>query len=142
VALREARARHQVPPRNRLAARFQAEGDAANVLHAVSPLLSHMAGLSEVAIGGAVQRTADSATVVQGNSKAFLLGVVDLAKEKAKLEQQVEKLCAQIGGIEKKLGNEGFTAKAPPQVIQKERQNLEGLRQQLAGVEQSLRELG
>ena len=142
VALRETRARHQVPPRDRLAVRIQAEGDTVKVLSAVSPLLSHMAGLSDVTIGASVQRTADSATVVHGSSKAFLLGVVDLAKEKAKLEQQVEKLCAQIGSIEKKLGNEGFTAKAPPQVIAKERANLDALRQQLAGVEQSLRELG
>jgi len=142
VALRETRARHQVPPRDRLAVRIQAEGDTVKVLSAVSPLLSHMAGLSDVTIGASVQRTADSATVVHGSSKAFLLGVVDLAKEKAKLEQQVEKLCAQIGSIEKKLGNEGFTAKAPPQVIAKERANLDALQQQLAGVEQSLRELG
>jgi valyl-tRNA synthetase len=78
---------------------------------------------------------------VLGSAKAFLLGVVDLAKEQAKLQKEAEKLRGQIGGIEKKLANEGFVAKAPPAVIDKERANLAALQAQLAGVEQSLREL-
>ncbi|MBX3465100.1 MAG: valine--tRNA ligase, partial [Planctomycetes bacterium] len=142
VAIREARARYQVPPKQRLAARLQADGDDAQLLRAVAPLLAHMAGLAEVEIDAAVQRTPDSATVVLGAAKCHLLGVVDLAKEQARLRQEAERLRAQIAGIERKLGNEGFTAKAPPAVIDKERANLAALRAQLAGVEQSLRELG
>jgi valyl-tRNA synthetase len=78
---------------------------------------------------------------VLGAAKAYLLGVVDLAKEQAKLTKEAEKLRSQIGGIEKKLGNDGFVAKAPPAVIEKERQSLASLQAQLTGVEQSLREL-
>jgi valyl-tRNA synthetase len=84
------------------------------------PLLAHMAGLSDVTIAADAQRTKDRRCRAR-RSKAFLLGVVDLEKEKAKLQKQAEKLRGQIGGIEKKLGNEGFVAKAPPQVIEKER---------------------
>ncbi|HEX5054845.1 MAG TPA: valine--tRNA ligase [Planctomycetota bacterium] len=141
VAIRETRARYQVPPRDRLVARMQATGAEAAVLTAVQPLLAHMAGLAEVTVGPDAERTADSATVVQGACKAFLLGVVDLQKEQQRLEQQREKLCSQIAGIEKKLGNEAFVAKAPADVVAKERTNLDALRLQLAGVEQSLREM-
>jgi valyl-tRNA synthetase len=142
VAIRETRARYQVPPRERLVLRIQADGEAAAVLTAVNALLTHMAGLSEATIATDAQRTADSATVVIGSSKAFLLGVVDLEKEKEKLQKQAEKLRGQIGGIEKKLGNEAFVAKAPPAVIEKERAGLLALQQQLEGVEQSLQQLG
>jgi valyl-tRNA synthetase len=142
VAIREARARYQVPPRERLAARIHAEGATAATLGAVRDLLAHMAGLGDVAIGADVQRTPDAATVVLGAAKAFLLGVVDLEKERGKLQQQAEKLRGQIGGIERKLGNDGFVAKAPAEVVARERANLDALRQQLTGVEQSLRELG
>jgi len=142
VAIRETRARYQVPPRDRLAARMQADGEAAAMLQATAPLLAHMAGLSEIDIAADVQRTADSATVVLGAAKCYLLGVVDLAKEQAKLQKEAEKLRSQIGNIEKKLGNEGFVAKAPPAVIDKERTNLASLQAQLAGVEQSLQQLG
>ncbi|MFN3240988.1 MAG: valine--tRNA ligase [Planctomycetota bacterium] len=146
VAIREARARYQVAPRDRLAARFQADGASALVLRATLPLLANMAGLDmgdagESAIGPDQQRTKDSAVVVHGDSKAFLLGVVDLDKERQKLEKEQKTLEGRIGGIEKKLANEGFLAKAPEAVVKKERANLEALQTQLAGVRQSLAEL-
>lgn len=53
-----------------------------------------------------------------------------------------EKLRGRIGGIEKKLGNESFVSKAPAAVVERERGNLEKLREQLVGVEQSLADLG
>jgi valyl-tRNA synthetase len=101
-----------------------------------------MAGLSAVDVDANAQRTKDSATVVLGAGKCFLLGVVDLAKERAKLKKEAEQMRGRVQGIEKKLGNEGFVAKAPPAVIDKERANLAALQAQLAGVEQSLQELG
>ncbi|MBL8728021.1 MAG: valine--tRNA ligase [Planctomycetes bacterium] len=142
VALRETRARYQVPPRDRLAARIQADGETAAMLQTTAPLLAHMAGLSAVEIAANAQRTVDSATVVLGAARCYLLGVVDLRKEQAKLQKEAEKLRSQIANIEKKLGNEGFVAKAPPAVIDKERANLASLQAQLLGVEQSLQELG
>jgi valyl-tRNA synthetase len=142
VSLRETRARYQVQQKERLTARFQADGEAAAVLRSVSPLLAHMSGLGAVEIGPDVQRTKDAATVVLGAAKAYLLGVVDLEAEKRKLAAQQEKLRGQIAGIEKKLQNEGFVQKAPPEVVEKERAGLAALKTQLAGVEQSLRELG
>ena len=76
-----------------------------------------------------------------GDSKAFLLGVVDLEKERQKLEKEQMALEGKIGGVEKKLSNEGFLAKAPPAVVEKERGSLEALKAQLHGVQQSLAEL-
>lgn len=141
VAIREVRARYQVAPKDRPQARFAATGADALVLQAVAPLLAHMSGLGDVQIAADAQRTKDSATVVLGATKVFLLGVVDLQKEQAKLQKEADKLRQQIGGIEKKLGNEGFVAKAPPAVIEKERASLQALQAQLAGIDQSLREL-
>jgi valyl-tRNA synthetase len=74
--------------------------------------------------------------------QCFLPGVVDLGKERARLQQQADKLRGQTAAIERKLGNAGFVAKAPPDVIAKERAALAALQAQLAGVEQGLRELG
>ncbi len=141
VAIREARARYQVGPKERVPARFQADGDDADVLRGTASLLAHMAGLDGVEIGPQQSRTKDSATVVLGAAKAFLVGVVDLDAERAKLEKEADKLAGRIAGIEKKLSNEGFVAKAPPAVVDKERQNLTALQAQLDGVRQSLAEL-
>ena len=142
VAIREARARYQVPPRERLEARFQADGATADVLRATEALLANMAGLSTTTIGPDQERTKDSATVVLGDSKAFLLGVVDLQKEQQKLQKEQKTLEGKISGLERKLSNEGFLAKAPAAVVEKERAALEAFKVQLQGVQQSLSELG
>jgi len=141
VAIREARARYQVAPRELVEARFQADGATAEVLRATAGLLANMAGLGATTIGPDEQRTKDSATVVLGDSKVYLLGVVDLDKERQKLQKEQQTLQGRIGGVEKKLSNEGFLAKAPAAVVDKERANLEAMRAQLAGVQQSLTEL-
>ncbi|MBX6367213.1 MAG: valine--tRNA ligase [Rhodospirillales bacterium] len=69
---------------------------------------------------GAVQAVLDEATLV------LPIGdVVDLAKEKARLAREVQKLDGEIDRIAKKLGNEQFLAKAKPEVVeeQQERQS-------------------
>lgn len=142
VSIREARARYQVPPRDRLQCRVQADGELATALRGSADLLAHMAGLADVAIGNDQQRTNDAATLVVGGAKAFLLGVVDLDKERQKLQGQLQKLQGQIAGITAKLSNPGFVQKAPPAVVQQQQQNRDDLQRQLDAVEQSLRELG
>ncbi len=141
TAFREARARYQVAPKERVAVRIQADGQTAATLAATSGLLGHMAGCSSVDIGPDQQRTKDSATVVVGDGKGFLLGVVDLDTERKKLSKEKDKLTGSINGIEKKLANPGFVGKAPEAVVEQQRKNLEQLKQQLANVEQSLADL-
>jgi non-ribosomal peptide synthetase component F len=94
------------------------------LLAAWALLLHRLAGQDEVVIGTPVRgRALPEVEKVMG----FFVNALPLR--------------LQIAGIDKKLGNEGFVAKAPPAVIEKERQNLAALQAQLAGVEQSLREL-
>ena len=100
-----------------------------------------MATAESIAISPTQERTRDSAAVVVGDGTAFLLGVVDLDKERDKLGKQQDKLRSQIASMAAKLGNEGFRAKAPPQVIAQQEATLQGLRQQLLAVEQGLRDL-
>lgn len=51
-------------------------------------------------------------------------GSVDIAAEKAKVEKQQKEIAAYIQTLEKKLGNESFTAHAPQEVIEKEKAKL------------------
>ena len=72
----------------------------------------------------------------------YVAGVVDLEKEKARLLDQQQKTQKQIDGIKSKLGNESFTSKAKPEVIERERVRLREFEAQMQSIEQSLRELG
>ena len=55
---------------------------------------------------------------------------------------RLTRLESQVTGAEKKLSNPGFVAKAPAQVVEKQRQNLAEMRRQIDSLRQSLSDLG
>ncbi|MDQ0061275.1 valine--tRNA ligase [Paenibacillus harenae] len=50
-----------------------------------------------------------------------LAGLIDIEQEIARLEKERQHLTAEVERVEKKLGNEGFVAKAPAKVIEEEK---------------------
>ncbi len=72
---------------------------------------------------------------IPGGAVAVLASdAVDLGAADRKLAQQRETLAREIERAAKKLANEGFVAKAPPQVVAAERAKLERLRAELAAL--------
>ena len=53
-----------------------------------------------------------------------LAGLIDITQELARLEKELQSLHGEVERIEKKLGNEGFVAKAPAKVIEEEKAKL------------------
>jgi valyl-tRNA synthetase len=53
-----------------------------------------------------------------------LAGLIDISQEVARLEKELQSLHGEVERIEKKLGNEGFVAKAPAKVIDEEKAKL------------------
>ncbi|MCH9050469.1 MAG: hypothetical protein IIA72_05230, partial [Proteobacteria bacterium] len=51
-----------------------------------------------------------------------LAGVVDVDKEKARLQGELRKLDGEIDRLENKLANEDFLAKAPAEVVEEQRE--------------------
>jgi valyl-tRNA synthetase len=49
-------------------------------------------------------------------------GLIDLAAESARLEKEVARLNREIAAIDTKLANPQFVDKAPPEVIEEQRQ--------------------
>jgi len=82
-----------------------------------------------------LSRRFDSAEVVLPVDAAFV------EKEHASLRDAIEKSEAEIAGIEKKLGSSGFVAKAPPTVVQKERERLVELHAGIAASRERLASL-
>ncbi|MCW4150117.1 valine--tRNA ligase [Halomonas sp. 18H] len=67
-----------------------------------------------------------SATQLVGDMEVLvpMADLIDKDAELKRLTKEIEKQDKLIGGIEKKLGNEGFIAKAPDAVVEKERGKL------------------
>jgi len=142
TAVREVRARYATPPSQRVPVSLRASAQLTAALAPAGDLIAHMAGAAavEFAAPGDAKPAGAATTHVEG-VEAWVLGVVDVDKEKVKLTKEADRLRAQIRGIEAKLGNAGFLGKAPADVVERDRQNLDRARAQLGAIEASLRAL-
>ena len=82
---------------------------------------------------GAVQLVVDETTV-----SLPLADVIDLKAETARLEQAIAKVVKEIAGIDKRLGNPNFTAKAPPEVVEENKERRAAFEQQQAKLDAAL----
>ena len=70
-----------------------------------------------------------------------LEGLVDLDKERERIERELKKVDKDLGGVEKKLANDKFVSKAPPEVVQKERERQRALTEEREQLRQALANL-
>ena len=70
-----------------------------------------------------------------------MAGLIDVNSEVARLEKQVRRLEGDIRGLRGKLGNPGFTDKAPANVVERERGRLAEAESQLAKISVTVIEL-
>ncbi len=138
--IRNVRMQHNVPPSRKVPAQASVTGDerVRNLLSDNLQLVMAMAGLDNVEITDAPTAGEDAAAVSAGPIKLYVQGIVDKVAEIDRLTKQHKTLCKGITSIENKLRNEAFIAKAPPAVVQKERQRLTELHASLQAVEQAL----
>jgi valyl-tRNA synthetase len=67
---------------------------------------------------------AGAAQVLVGEAVAALplAGIIDIAAERARLEKEIARIDGEIARLDKKLANEKFLAKAPPEVVEADRE--------------------
>ena len=110
------------------------------------PFLKRLAYASDVTVEGVADAGSDDAMTAQGMvtvtthaARLFmpLAELVDLEKEKARIEKELKKNRAELDKLEAKLGNPGFVNKAPAHVVEAEQDRAEKLRALLAKLEES-----
>ena len=67
-----------------------------------------------------------------------LAGLVDLEDWKKRQQKKASELRRRIEGLQKKLANKGFTERAPQEVVEREKRNLETAKNQLRRIEEVL----
>jgi valyl-tRNA synthetase len=139
--LRELRSRHQVPPSKELPAAVKVSGELLALLECHGHLIAFMARLSELRLGEDVARPKNAASQVVGDMEIFLGDVLDPDKERARLETQRKKLTKQLEASQKKLANQNFLEKAPPEVVEEERTRVSDLTGEIALVDKNLQAL-
>ncbi len=143
-AIRSARSRYGVSPREALNVFVQADAQDVVLLEAQSGLITSLGNTADLVIAEEVSRPAQSIVSLGSGIEVYtdLAGKVDFEAEAARLEKEKAKLAADCQKLEKKLSNEGFLAKAAPEIIAKDRARLADLQDKLERIERQQEELG
>ncbi len=129
VSVRNIRSELGISPAKELRLLVRAQGEDAALLETHTPLVMSLARVSEVTIDPALAPPKASGTAVVRSSELFvpLEGAVDFQAELARLDKELAKVTKEFEIVNRKLANEDFVAKAPAEVVAKERHKAEAL---------------
>jgi valyl-tRNA synthetase len=99
-----------------------------------APLLNKLAKLETVRVLEAGEEAPMSATALVGEMEVLvpMAGLIDKDAELARLDKEITRLQGEVQRVGGKLSNEGFVAKAPAEVLDKERAKLAEAEQALS----------
>ena len=143
-AVRGARARYGISPREPLAVSVRGPETVVASIRENESLVTSLANVSSLAAAPDVEKPADSTMAVAGGLEIFvvLAGLVDFDAERVRLEKDRASSAADLEKLELKLGNEGFLAKAAPEIIEKDRARAAELSERIDVIDRQLAELG
>jgi valyl-tRNA synthetase len=144
VAVRNVRAVYGIDGKIELSLHIRCQPDVAEELQSVAAQFENLSKAVLKAAGLAVERPAGSASFSLGEADGYipLKGIIDTEAELVRQRKEAEKIRGFIVGHERKLQNESFVARAPVEVVNQVRETLAGLKNQLASVEEVIRQLG
>jgi valyl-tRNA synthetase len=121
--IRTLRAEMNVPAAARLALTFKDAGPVAtDRMNRHGGVIRMMARLESIAASDTVSQGAVQLAVPEATLILPLAGVIDAAAESKRLQKEIAKLESDISGIDRRLANQDFIAKADPDVIEENRE--------------------
>ena len=143
--IRNVRSEYDVEPGRRIAA-IIAAGDRLGVLSEQAASLQALARIDEtrMTIAASLEDKPEKAlTLVIGGYECYLplAALVDLDKERERLQKDIDAVTADIARSEKLLANKGFVGNAPEAVIQREHDKLAANRERSTTLEERLKSL-
>ena len=143
-AIRNLRSEYRLDPGRRLAASLASPTDAELLMHN-RDLLCTLARLDPEALQVRTEARAEpqAATAASGSVTIYLplADVLDIGAERTRLGKEIENLEARYRQARRMLDNPGFVAKAPPAVVQRERDKADGLTAEIDQARTRLRSL-
>jgi valyl-tRNA synthetase len=130
-----------VPPGRK--AKLYIETPTPEAFSGAAPFLERLAAASDVTIQSEPFHLQNCVTAVTSSAKVLIpLGdLVDLAAEKNRLQKEIATAEKLLAGVESKLGNTAFVAKAPQAIVEQQRQTQAKLQAQLSGLIETLNKL-
>ncbi len=104
--------------------------------------IMRLARLSSLTFEDEVPKSSAQMVLDESTIALPLEGVIDFAAEKARLNKELEKIAKDMGGIDGRLNNPAFVAKAPQEVLDESRELKVELETRKAKVAEALKRLG
>jgi valyl-tRNA synthetase len=142
--IRNIRTEYKVDPAKRIGAQAL-PGARRDLLARYSYIFARLCNVQQLdLLEDNAQPLAQAASAVYGDTTIFLPleGLIDLQAERARLSKEHANLSDQAEKLEAKLSNEGFVSKAPPAVVERERERLSDMRASLLQIQERLATLG
>jgi valyl-tRNA synthetase len=137
-AIRKIRASQNIAPRETVPVSIRCTDFSQDLLEPMRESFMSLAQAEVIEFGPAVQPFETDAPLaipsMEIDVHVDLEKFIDVEAELARLDKLMTQITKQIAGKESKLENENFVARAPEDVVQRERQSLEELRGQQQSV--------
>jgi len=141
-AIRDLRSKYNIPPSAKLKASAAAPQAVSDILGTACDLVCQLAGLDSFCAAEALGKPNHAATAIVEGTHVYVHDVIDPEAERIRLTKQQQEIEQAKKGVESKLANENFVARAKPEVVAQTREKLRQLQDQLQAVERHLAELG
>src|SRR5262249_53907269 len=135
--------RYSVDPKTPLDVHVRCADAVADDFRALGAFIGQLAGVGRLECGPRVDKPRQAATCVSPDFEAYvsLSGLIDVAAEVKRLEKQLAEKLKHLQGTRAKLSNSNFVDKAPPEVVQQQRDLVADLQGQVKAIEDNLAEL-
>jgi valyl-tRNA synthetase len=142
--LRTLRGESNLPPSAKVKAVVQSpDATTRELLERWRAYLMPLAGLAEVQVGPPGAKPPQAAAFVSGNLEIYvpLAGLVDLDAERDRLKKEIARAEQELGGLQRKLDNPNFVARAPPDVVEKDKARVAELQERAVKLQEHLKRI-
>jgi valyl-tRNA synthetase len=123
TSVRAVRARYSVSPKTAIDVIVKAGGADALVVSNQAETIRSLAGVGTLTVDENATKPAHASVAVAAGCELYvpLEGIVDFEHERTRVARELAAAQADLDKLTKKLANEGFLAKAAPEVVEKDR---------------------
>ena len=124
--IRNIRSEVRIPPNTWLTVLVKVEGEEEeSLLESTEAYIRHLARVQELRKERTLERPRVSAVAVTAGMEIYvpLEGVIDIASETERVDRELQKIDRELERVNRKLSNADFLARAPAEVVAKEREN-------------------
>jgi valyl-tRNA synthetase len=128
--IRNIRSTMNIPPSMELGVNMQTQdAHERRIIEENHAMIENLARLNGLEVTDPGDAPPSSATAVVNGTSIYvsLMGVIDFAKEAARLEAEIAKVTKELVAVSKRLNNESFLEKAPEEVVDKVKTIQQGL---------------